>query len=307
MQIFFIIICLIMMFSYCNANVCVNELKSEVALNSPIRWAIICLTKPANPSLSLRNHNLALILKKFSASYKIDVIFFSEYKIPSNEVTSFQRTFENVANVKIIDTSSLGFTTKERYGYKYMCKFFALDVYDYLKEYDYYMRCDTDCYFQDIKYNLFDWIANNQVEYGYAVRKLEAHGPTKQTLPVWVKNYVDDCQINPVGLMDRPLKSCFNFYNNFHIGKVSFFLRQNVQHYLRSVNNSGQILQNRWGDSTIQAYAVRIFMKPKHIQMIPNMTYIHGSHSNRVVNTFGDGSLTDVPQKLPHWKYEGGS
>lgn len=305
----FVVIYILIYLSLCRANVCVDEnrLKSESnsnKLHNPIRWAIICLTKPSNPNLNLRNHNIASVLGHFARNFQIDIIFFSEYSIPLTEIASFQQTFRNVGNVKIIDTSSLGFSTKERYGYKYMCKFFALDVYDHLKEYDYYMRCDADCYIQDMKYDLFSWIVNNQVEYGFAVRKLEAHGPTKQTLPHWVKNYVDRCNIDPVGLMERSLKSCFNFYNNFHIGKVSFFLRPDVQHFLLSVNNSGQILQNRWGDSTIQAYAVRLFMEHRFIKMIPNITYIHGSHANRVVNTFGDGSLTDVPQRLPLWKYE---
>ena len=27
-----------------------------------------------------------------------------------------------------------------------MCKFFMLDIFEYLKPYKYYMRCDTDCF-----------------------------------------------------------------------------------------------------------------------------------------------------------------
>lgn len=179
--------------------------------------------------------------------------------------------------------------------------YFSSDIYDFLQSFDYYMRCDTDCILKDMKYDVFSWTVRNGVEYGYAIRKLEAHGPTKQTLPIWTQKYMERCDMKPSALMDRPLSVCFNFYNNFHIGKVSFFRRPDVQHFLLAVNASGHILADRWGDSTIQAYAVRLFMKPEHIRMLPNITYVHGSH-DKTVTTFG-GRLSDVPQMLPKWNY----
>jgi len=100
------------------------------------------------------------------------------------------------------------------------------------------------------------------------------------------------------------LHYCFNFYNNFHIGKVSFFLRADVQHFLQSVNATGSILTHRWGDSTIQAYAVRTFMNPTAVQLIPNISYVHGSHGDALVTSWGDGSRSTIPQRLPHWSYD---
>jgi hypothetical protein len=52
-------------------------------------------------------------------------------------VKTYRTAFQDVAEVKIIDTSSRGFLHQKegRFGYKYMCKFFSLDVYDYLREY----------------------------------------------------------------------------------------------------------------------------------------------------------------------------
>lgn len=120
-------------------------------------------------------------------------------------------------------------------------------------------------------------------------RKTEAHRPTAKQLPKFAQEYIGRCGITPSAMMDEPLSTCFNFYNNFHIGKVSFFLRKDVQHFLLKVNESGNILENRWGDSTIQAYAVRIFMDPRKVQYIPDFEYIHGSHNDRVVSTVGNG------------------
>lgn len=264
------------------------------------KWAIVALVNK-NADLRIRNKKLSNILKPYADKHDITVIMFSEHKFDSAKIKSWQIAFDGVALVQVVDTSSRQFTPPAQpFGYKYMCKFFAYDMYDYLKDYDYYLRCDNDCYIEKLNYDLLDYVAKNDVQYGFAVRKLEAHGPTKQTLPLWVSKYNMRCNLKPTAPMDRPLSTCFNFYNNFHIGSVRFFRRPDVHHFLNSVNSSGFIQSHRWGDSTIQAYAVRNFMHPSKIHQIPDMTYIHQSH-HAVISSFGDGSESQVPQRLPNW------
>jgi hypothetical protein len=285
---------------YCNK--CVNEDVKLLSRNKALKWAIIALAKPGRTDIFNRNEKILEKIKPFSSKHNITILIFSE-SIFSNDATKlFKEKFHGIADVKIINTSDRGFNLQEKFGYKYMCKFFSLDVYDYLKDnYDYYIRCDTDCFISNLNYDIFDWTESNKVEYGFAMRKIEAHKPTAKTLPAFTLNYLDKCDISAKSIMDFPLSTCFNFYNNFHIGKVSFFTRPDVQHYLRTVNSSGFILSHRWGDSTIQAYAVRLFMDISAIKQIPDFSYVHGSH-NRIVSTFGDGSATNVPQRLPNWK-----
>ena len=268
------------------------------------RWAIICLAKPDHSGTALRNEGLASSLRPYASQHDITVLFFSEQQFPASVVKTYRTAFQDVAEVKIIDTSSRGFLHQKegRFGYKYMCKFFSLDVYDYLREYDYYMRCDTDCYLKKLNFDILRWAEDAHVGYGYSIRKLEAHGPTRQTLPIWTQKYLSRCNLQPTAPMDKPLSVCFNFYNNWHIGRVSFFNRPDVRHYLEAVNASGHILKDRWGDSTIQAYAVRLFMDPRHIVMVPNFSYVHGSHSMSV-STFPNGE-SNVPQMLPRWTSE---
>lgn len=275
--------------------------------NRKVRWAIITLARPGRTDLQMkmRNDNLILKLKPYSHSHNITVIFFSEMIFPHSAVTDLTKDFKDVGSVRIIDTSSNKYEGPESFGYKYMCKFFAIDVYEYLKnDYDYYMRCDTDCYLQELNYDILQWTVDNNVGYGFSMRKIEAHQETRLNLPFWTEKYMRKCDIQPTAPMDEPMSTCFNFYNNFHVGSVAFFNRPDVHHFLRAVNTSGHILSSRWGDSTIQAYAVRIFMNPAAIVQVPNFSYIHGSHSNRLVSTFGDGHLTTVPQRLPNWKHK---
>jgi hypothetical protein len=262
------------------------------------RWAVVCLAKPEQVDIiSRRNKALASKLLPFAKKHEITFIFFSELQFPSSVEKSFRKSLEEVGAVRFVDTYSRGFQQKERFGYKYMCKFFGLDMYDYLREFEYYMRCDTDCYMKRLDYDVLQWAEDHKLGYGYALRKLEAHGPTRQTLPMWTQKYLSRCNLKPTAVMDRPLSVCFNFYNNWHIGSVAFFNRPDVRHFLEAVNASGHILSDRWGDSTIQAYAVRLFMDIGQLLVVPNVTYVHGSHSVRVTS-FSD-ETSEVPQTLP--------
>jgi Glycolipid 2-alpha-mannosyltransferase len=272
-----------------------------------VRWAIITLARPGrtDAEMQMRNQNIIMKLKPYSNSHNITIIFFSEFIFGDKAVADLANEFKDVGSVRYIDTSVNRYQGSESFGYKYMCKFFAVDVYEYLKnDYDYYMRCDTDCYLQELNYDILQWSVDNNVGYGFAMRKIEAHKETRVNLPFWTEKYMRKCDLRPTAVMDVPLSTCFNFYNNFHIGNVAFFNRPDVQHFLLAVNKSGHILSSRWGDSTIQAYAVRLFMNPAAIVQVPEFSYIHGSHGNRLVSTFGDGHLTTVPQRLPNWKHE---
>jgi hypothetical protein len=285
-------------------NKCGSNLEKKRDPSVKARWAVVALARPGKSEIVKRNQLIAEKLRPYASKHNITVVIFSEKKFPPTAVASWKAVYSGVANVQLIDTSSRGFSGPERFGYKYMCKFFSIDLYDYLKDnYDYYMRVDTDCYLGKLNYDILQWAEDNNVGYGFAMRKLEAHKPTAATLPAWSTAYMEQCSMTPSTVMDKPFSTCFNFYNNWHIGRVGFFNRPDVRHYLETVNASGHILSHRWGDSTIQAYAVRMFMNPAEIVQVPSFTYIHGSHGDKLVSTFGNGEETNVPQKLPMWKY----
>ena len=267
-------------------------------------WAIVALVNK-NTDISTRNQKLANALRPFAHQHNISVLMFSEHSHSSSTIEKWRQTFRDVGRVLAVDTSRNGFIgLPQKYGYKYMCKFFALDIYEYLRGYDYYIRMDHDSHIQKLNYDILHWAESNKVEYGFALRKLEAHGPTKQTLPLWSSKYLQNCDIQPRAVTDEEFNTCFNFYNNFHLGSVHFFLRPDVQHYLNAANASGYILSHRWGDSTIQAYAVRIFMDPARLFQVPDFVYVHQSHS-AIVSTIGDGSESNVPQRLKNWNNRG--
>eukprot|EP00602_Paraphysomonas_sp_CaronLab_P000267 CAMPEP_0185031918 /NCGR_PEP_ID=MMETSP1103-20130426/19639_1 /TAXON_ID=36769 /ORGANISM="Paraphysomonas bandaiensis, Strain Caron Lab Isolate" /LENGTH=237 /DNA_ID=CAMNT_0027567609 /DNA_START=495 /DNA_END=1208 /DNA_ORIENTATION=+ len=174
-------------------------------------------------------------------------------------------------------------------------------MYDYIKDYDYYLRVDSDNVMQIApkrSYDLLGWVEQNQIEYGYIIRKFEPHQETRDTLPEFVRQYVDKCDVKPK-IKYPSISILFNFYNNFHVGKVSFFNRPDVRHFLVATNTSGKLYQYRWGDSTIQAMAVRLFMDPKAVQRLPNISYRHISHGNKLVSSVSNAKV-DIPQVFPN-------
>lgn len=159
------------------------------------------------------------------------------------KVDEWKTQFTGVGDVKLIDVNSKAYYLPQRFGYKWMCKFFTVDLYEYIINYDYYLRVDSDNIMippKNNNYNMFDWIEKNNVEYGYVIRKFEPHKETRDTLPPFVANYVDECNVKPQ-IQHPVLTTLFNFYNNLHAAKVSFFLRPDVRHFLVATNTSGKL------------------------------------------------------------------
>jgi hypothetical protein len=293
-------------------NKCIREkdvvdYEQNVVLKS--RWAIVTLTKHGKQEvkrdIDKRNKLLAEKLKPYAQNHNFTFIFFSEFNIPSNVIQNWIDVFKDVGTVRYVNTRHLGF--KGVFGYIYMCKFYSLDIYTLLKDYDYYMRCDIDCYIEKLDYDMFQWFENRNGGYGFASRKTESHKITVRTMPPWMNDYMSACSIVPASLMGSNFDYCFNFYNNWHIGRISFFNRPDVRHFLKSVNESGNYLKHHWGDSTVQAYTVRLFMDTDQILQVPNFTYIHGSHGPRGyrISTFIDDKSTWANARgefLPFWK-----
>lgn len=173
-----------------HSNRCVGAYDTDgpfkvVPSGRPIRWAIVALAKPNDGRLKIRNAAIAEKMKPFASKHDITAVFFSELPIPSEVSNDWQSTFAS-SNIKmqIINTAHHGFHNlpageggevrpKEAtitYGYKYMCKFFAIDMYSHLKNFDFYIRIDSDCFLKTLKFDVFQWAVDVNLGYGYLAR-----------------------------------------------------------------------------------------------------------------------------------------
>jgi hypothetical protein len=270
-------------------------------------WAIVALVFRFENLTNKRNQLIAKYVKSvYSSNRNITIIMFSERKFTAEQIEEWKSDFNGTNTAfQFVDTTRHGFQgTREPFGYRYMCKFFMLDIYEHLQSYDYYMRCDTDCLLLKIDYDVVGWFESKDMQYGWLGSGVESHVPTAETMPPFVKNYTIQCGIEPTALGDRPLESPDHYYNNFHLGRTSFFLQLDVQHFLRAVLDSGYIVSHRWGDAVVQAYAVRIFGDPNRCSKVPaNMEYVHGSHKLKVVNGEGQKVVGIVNHVLYSGEY----
>lgn len=227
------------------------------------RWAIFALMPEFSSQLKKRNEFLRRYLQLHRPMHgDLTMIFFSEHVFTEGDLLYLREQFAGLADVIAIDTSSKLYsrnapeTAAEQVGgnggYRYMCKFFAIDVYSYLQQYDYYWRIDSDCFLFKLDYNIFSWMESSNIEFGMVGVSPEHHAATMNTLPPFVLQYVKTVGIVSSSLVETPLSDVVEFHNNFHLGKVSFFRSSRVQHFLLAVNSSNNILRHRWGDSPIQ-------------------------------------------------------
>lgn len=162
-------------------------------------------------------------------------------------------------------------------GYKNMCRFYSMEMAPILCEmgYDYYWRMDDDSFLHSTQHCPFQYVHNNGLVYGYLHSKLDAHKETARTLPPFVKKWCEDKNIKPRwGEINHQ-----NFYNNFHVSRVSFWMREDVRMFLHAIDQDGGIYRHRWGDHVIQALALKIFAEENQVAKIPGVHYEHGSHN----------------------------
>jgi glycosyltransferase involved in cell wall biosynthesis len=161
-----------------------------------------------------------------------------------------------------------------------MCRFYTLQVYDYVKEYDYILRLDDDSYIESpIRYDLFDLMRDEDFDYGYIHKEMDSHAETVATLPKFTRRYIREqgvdvhCAMNDIDAL--------YYYTNFTVTRVAFWGQPEVQAYLRAVDQSLGIYQYRWGDHIIQTHALKMFSRPERIYHFQDFKYTHGSHTWR--------------------------
>lgn len=131
---------------YNNANA-----KKESTAKKP-SWAIVMLAmRKKTADIKVRNAKIVEKIAPFAKEHNVTVVVYSEETFGAKQFSEWESTFRGVARVESVNTASNGFegpnSGRKTFGYKYMCKFFSIDLFDHLSRggYDYYMRVDSDC------------------------------------------------------------------------------------------------------------------------------------------------------------------
>lgn len=156
-------------------------------------------------------------------------------------------------------------------GYRHMCRFFSGELYNngVIKEYDYYLRLDTDSFIHTpLNYDIFKWAEEVGCYYGFIAPAIQKDNP-KVIEGLWEtvnelipENFIEE------GMM---------FYTNFELGKVSWFLTSEYMRFYNELDKTGGFYTKRWGDAPVKYIGINLLMEPEHIIPVQGFTYQHGA------------------------------
>jgi alpha 1,2-mannosyltransferase len=163
-------------------------------------------------------------------------------------------------------------------GYRHMIRWYAYLIWPYLTSlgYTHVMRMDDDSYIHSsIKYNIFDYMRNNNKRYGFRQPCMDSTG--EEALSKVVLDYLEKESnlVTQERLDDFNKLRYLGFYNNWFVADMSFFLEPPVSTLLQIIDESKIMYEFRSNDLLIQSVLVRLFLEPTQVKWFDDFTYEH--------------------------------
>ncbi len=266
------------------------------------RIAIVALTRGYDninsyESLIIRNNHIRECLI-YKSNYKFDVILFHEGNITLEHQNYIQKESNlpiqfrdirtcgnkqafnddrNVINMELCPPTPLSeqFTV----GYKHMCHFWSVGLFEYLADYQYVIRMDEDVFLLDMNPHILETIVSQNIKFA---------------MP-WLCSVLDDpnvivgmdvllnrfCKQNNITMLVDYDQICAP-NTNFVIFDLQYFKNNKiVQDFLTAVDKSHGIYSNRWGDAPI--WGIILFaLQNETVYLCDQIEYYHGSHNHHV-------------------------
>lgn len=181
-------------------------------------------------------------------------------------------------------------------GYRHMCNFHSWEIYEKLKDYEYYLRLDSDSYILGpINIDLFDFMKQNDLSYGY-MRDEDREVP-RVAIDLWetTKKFMADNNVDRSIIDNHLVNGEWDlklFYTNFEISRVDTFYNEKYKKYYDCLNQTGKIYYNRWGDAPIHWFGVRMFVPDNKVWSVSCVPY---QHNNWVKNLRSIPILNNLP------------
>ncbi len=177
-------------------------------------------------------------------------------------------------------------------SYGGMCTFFAFDIFKHLDDmgYEYYARLDDDSFLLNfVEYNIFDYMKDNQLTYGYLIKMLEAPHVVQGLFNFIINN------VNHDNILDKKYSfiddgELVYYYNNFEVVDIKKYYNDKVKEINKKIYETGNIYYYRWGDAPIRTVLLSLLFDKSKIRRLPNVNYRHGA-ARIIDNIVYDASL----------------
>lgn len=289
---------------------------------------------PGRDSLALLKQSVRLLYLHYNAVQRDDVLFFHSNPMAlsmQRDVLSLctpgTARFELLAPYHFVlpkkanrSRNAWWYPKKFSVGYRHMIRFFTLGIWPLLKTmgYTHMMRLDEDSFiWSPIKYNVFKFMLANSIDYGFRLAGWErglVSGPQMNHFHELVRKYAVRERLS-LGWLAGPclhqspedtqsnysLAECGNIwtvYNNWFVGSLDFWLRKDVQAFLRHFNSTQTIYTHRYGDALWHSVALALFAKPKRVVQFTDFAYEHAT-LRRHLHSEGRASTSEC------WTYGG--
>jgi hypothetical protein len=177
------------------------------------------------------------------------------------------------------------YRVRGKWNYLLMIRFWFKILFQLpqLKKYEYIMRLDDDSKLTGKWMNVFDEIRRkNAVYFANNVDiDLEKQLPGTMNLKRITFDYVKQNDIKPKQI--KMLRDAFgnntvlNYYNNFEVMKMEFFRREEIRHWIESIDSTNGIFYYRWGDAILRYLTLALFAEQHEVlhRLDYNLPYCH--------------------------------
>jgi hypothetical protein len=161
-------------------------------------------------------------------------------------------------------------------GYKNMCRFWSVGIFEHMAQYEYVIRIDEDCILQTMDASVLTKYSGSGIMFASPSWIGEDTSDVIIGMHEFFRNYQMDLQ-----------RSVPNPYTNFMIINVPYFAaHQEIQRCLADVDRTNCIFVNRWGDMPLWGYILAVFVTNRGENKIlledKDISYYHGSHDAKV-------------------------
>jgi hypothetical protein len=184
---------------------------------------------------------------------------------------------KNIYNMELCPPNKLS----ERFpiGYKHMCHFWSIDVFEYLTDYQYIIRIDEDCYVDRVDPTVFESIIKQEIKFAVPLICTVLDDPNVIVgLEQLLNKFTKDNNITiPVAYADIKAPN-----TNFMMLDLDFFKQHEItQKFLLEIEKSHGIYSNRWGDAPIWGIILYALAGVDFYEL-SDTGYLHGSHNHYV-------------------------
>lgn len=175
-------------------------------------------------------------------------------------------------------------------SYRHMCRYESGFFWRHpeLDEYKYYWRVEPSIkLFCDIDYDLFKFMEEKKLKYGFSVSLYEyletiptLWQTTKDFLAKFPQYQAKDSMIDFVSDDGGETYNKCHFWSNFELGDLDFWRGEAYTKYFDYLDHAGGFFYERWGDAPVHSIAASLFLNKDEIHYFEDVGYYHVPFTN---------------------------